>query len=361
MVIDPTTWTIDKAYVHQNEGWSAVFDGDKYHYWKRSFHAAGKYCALTWENRFDASSPHILVINLETQVSWEYHFNTQYGTTQNVNYTWQLTSDILPGQMTPWIDERNNRLYLVRHGFRSGRMDWEVAWTDLTETPSLGYYTFNYLTHDPVPNNSDGGQASYVSFFPDENRFIIASRMNTSLSFRGHIYVSRIDTGALVKEYNGDDWSDMWFWGVGSWPVIHDNKIYAPINYSTDQSQEDRRGMMIVDMDDDTFSYSRPTYNSSLDNYKLYDAQLIINFYKSGTGNNTILFASTNDDPDGGVVLYDINTGKWELWNSDNVDCFLTIDQVHAVGYDSTRGLIAIGNEQYYVGDPASSEEVRFF
>ena len=92
---------------------------------------------------------------------------------------------------------------------------------------------------------------------PDEGVIIISGTSTLLSSSRGHCFVFNYSTGSQLKHYVESDNSGFPYHGL-IYPCVCNGKIYGTLIYTALYDQAERRGLVIIDMSNDTVRYSRP-------------------------------------------------------------------------------------------------------
>lgn len=344
VAIDIDTWTIDNCYTYSagSPTYDLMFGTEDTSYGNNKTDGDHNGVLIVGGGVY---MWHALYINNQAQTIQHYNFQSwgAYGLTKNVD--WEV--DHWRSQyynmsfVASYIDTVNDRLWFALSGDYSSGQGYEAGYIDISAQadPITGLFPYNYVVMSAVSNMSyrsmTGPSVQYSSGFKvcaAQNR-ILQGGLNDISNWWGMLSVYNYTTGSLVKRYWNSDNSGFHYRGCTQ-PVLHDNKVYARILYEPLYGQEDRRGLMIVDMDDDSIEYSRPTY-AQWDNYSFTGTKII----DADTAEPKVVMW----DPYWGLVFYNISGGTWSWLAADDVPG-LTVDgsQTHMV-YDSVGGQVFIG------------------
>lgn len=174
---------------------------------------------------------------------------------------------------------------------------------------------------------------------PDEN-YIALTGTVTGAS-KGFCLVWDMD-GVLLKNYIFSNYADFPILGIMS-PIIKNGILYASVyHYSAVVGEEDKKGMIVINLNTDSITYKSPGYECKND-YQLRDLKLIEN-------ETQILMASFLD----GFVIYDIATDTWLNYNNDNTDSLFlgqpSENELFTVASDDTRDILIGAPTGTYAG-----------
>lgn len=358
VAIDIDTWSIDNCYTWDSG--SPQYD-DMYGQRDTSFAACKQDPSyngcLFWGGA--TYRYHAAHINNQSQTIQEFNFVNwgTYGLVKNVDWDYDgwvsWTYDL--AICATYIDMVNERFWFAMYGDYSSGQAYEFGYIEMAaqQDPISGLYPYNIVGQSWVSSMSylsmTGGRMSRGFNVDAAQNRVIQAGQNTISSWKGMLSVYNYTTGSLIKRYYPDTHSGFHYRGCND-PVLYDNKVYASLIYEPLYGQEERRGMIIVNMEDDSFTYSRPTY-AQWDNYNLRNLKII----DTETADPKIVML----DPYWGVVFYHLNTGLW-TWLSEEDIPGLVIDgkQVH-MAYDSVGGQVFIG-EASSSGDSDSTDIQTF-
>lgn len=348
IVIDPATWTVEKAYTQSgspgfNSYWSDPESPASDAAGGGGIHVDGQLIAISSvaSNIVDARA--ILLIDHATETVREYWFdtNTTYGFQRNVVVPWTDNKTFVSQIKSVFVDAANSRLYMAFESNYGSTIGINIAYLDLTEAADTitGMYELHDLvsiTAADLPYLPVSANGLFLRVYPDDDRIVLSCCTATNVMY-GYVKVFMLSTGLETKSY--DSATNAGFHTRGMrWPVMINNKIYGGISYTSENSQEERRGLMIVDILSDTIIYERPTY-VSIDDYNILDFKII----ESG---GRIIMA----DFVYGVVFYDVTAHTWTLYDGNNVPGF-----PHGVGdYGTAKVAYDEANDYVFTMDQNS-------
>jgi len=352
LAIDVDTWTIEECYNSSSSSpkFSTIYANN--HVWWREDYAWSGYNGIAMQYQYWTA-----LINNQTQTITQYNFanSATYSLTKNVDWDWyaQYSWPIALNFDGTCLDTINDRLWMIARDTYSIHQYTEVGYIDITEQPDpiTGFYTwhnlfFKYqngpLYHWITPSN--GG----FKVFPNESKILCAGTQSVS-SIRGRCRIYNLETGSEMKNYYEETNSGFPYRGIMH-AIIHENKIYASFPYESSYGQEERRGLCIIDMTDDSVRYKRPSFSTRND-YGLTGLILI----DGDTANPRILMDCLD-----GNCIFDINSETWTLFNADNVPgwesggIFMAYDPVNNTIFNSYK------NVQAYREDGSFSNHFKY-
>jgi hypothetical protein len=316
LAIDVDTWTIENCYNHDTSSpkYSALYY-DNGSTWYKDYIMSGYNGTVINDDYW------ITLINNQAETMTEYNFNSYaaYSVVKTVDwdiyafYSWPIA---LSPDCT-FLDTVNDRLWVALRDSYSTSHYLEVGYIDITEQPDpiTGLYTWHTHFHkyQSLPLYHWMGRSGAFRVFPSEGKIVCCGQQSYS-NLYGHCRVYNYTTGSEIKYYHNTTNSGFHYRGM-LWPIIHNNKLYGSFPYESSYGQSERRGLMIVDMDDDSVRYRRPITSgtpdfATRDDYGLWNLELI----DEDTDSPRILMRSFD-----GIAIYDINSDTWDLFNSTNV------------------------------------------
>jgi len=333
--VDVATWQIEDCWNCSTvPAFPAPYCSGSYHVWYGKDHIDGHLVPVG-----TASDPYIASVSLldgEANSIRDFHFksNPTLGITANVSGI-NLESSTYLGKT--WVDAENQRLWVLffKTYYYSSKI--LVGYIDLTESGPI--YNWN-----EVVNDSDVTEVNtYALFFdgelivlPDWDYIIVSmGHVSNGSYWVGRLKVYHYSTGALIKDFYTSANPGFPYHGLRR-VCFYENKIYGGFIYDgAIAGEEDKRGLCIINLADDTITYSRPDF-ASVDDYKIGaissmgDGRLIMNCYTYG------------------IAIYDTDGGTWTLFSNDTLPGLTPtggeeyMDQC-APYYDAESGLIFAG------------------
>ncbi len=148
-----------------------------------------------------------------------------------------------------------------------------------------------------------------------------------------------LSTGAIWKNYSYPTYSGFLYWGIKN-VVYRDNKAYAAFTYHSGDGQGDRRGLLVMDLAHDTFTYYRPSY-ATVDEY--YFNEIIIN------DAGKVIIACGMPGVTDGVAIFDPVDYSWVLYNDTNIPG-LSQHEMTWIAFDELNQMIFTGPGNYFSG-----------
>lgn len=302
-VIDVATWTIDWCYSSKTTpGWNDLFTSN--HVWYRNNKGAGHWVGIA--TCYDPDTHAALVINDSTRTIKEYFFEdySATGAYKSVDLDMDFTSWYIVASQ---IDETNERLYIYWTKGYYYDCRHMLGWIDLNETadPATGKYTWHQVFHGSLGSGINI-QLEVTSFmtmdmdFENDMVFFNYDTGNSALSEdkQGALRIHKISTGAQIKYYNHNDYSG--FHKSGSqFSIYMDGFVYTSFTYIDTYEQQDRRGLLIINLANDSMYYVRPGF-ATLDSYGISG--------KISIGDGKIAMRTWYH----GIQIYDTKSGSWE-------------------------------------------------
>jgi len=304
--IDIDTWTVDDCWdVSTAPAFSSdAFSATQHVWWHRD---KGERYLIPIANRNIAPCRCIGLLNADADTITHYYFdtNTGWGVTKNV--TWTSPSNNTEITHTQ-IDLTNNKLWvcMIDNHYTARRIF--IGYLDLTEGAEP--YTFTEVINElntiteheatGVGKSADG----YFEVRPEDDLIILSGGFQNTI-FDGFMRIWTLSTTALWKYYNHGLFSSFPYYGINRF-VYYGGKIYGAMNYTSSYSQEDYRGIVEIDLSNDTFIYHRPSY-ASINDYDFYDFCL--------GEPNKIICAHFGY----GIAIYNIGNDSWILHSNTNI------------------------------------------
>lgn len=327
-VIDVNNWVVHRNYsTTTTPAYDDIYLNDNISYY--TFHADGKYISFGYSGL-------ITVIDDEEETLTNYCFRDTGNVSANLDNfdphdEWSIVGTTLNVECTK-IDEENNRLYILLTDGASVVHGFVVGYIDLTESPSLGLYTWHEIVAtNSWPTLTMTGLHEMI-ILPDQDIVIVSSRTQIP-DWAGRTDLYKISTGDLIKTYSYSNNIGYPYQGIDN--IIHYNGyLYGSFNYNSGYGQENYRGMVRIDLESESITYLQPSYETK----NSYDLE-----FKKVTLEGLIIIGAQGD----GVVTYEISSGTWIRYNpSDYPDIYLgateTLD--FSVAYNEDDNIIYAGN-----------------
>jgi hypothetical protein len=299
--IDIPTWTVDKCwYGSSTPAFDAYFmtetpperEDCKYQ-------GDGPYSVLVDANAGYPCS--IAVLNTTTEDITYYHTCDHDGYTKNIGWTPDSVGNNEIYCLR--IDATTNRMYLWLHATTS-----QVGYIDLTEAlPAGGLYTWNLLSSINLSGYVSTG-VPWVQIYPDSDFVMWGEPGYHGIGGNtGRLVIWQLSTGALYKNYIHTSDPAFPFTGINHYIFDEDHKIYATFTYNATvgDNDEDKRGLMEINLTTDAISFYRPSW-ASIDDYTFN--RLCLNAANE-------LWITTESY---GVTKFDILTQTWEWFDHSN-------------------------------------------
>jgi hypothetical protein len=331
IVIDTVNWIIEKCYSSAS---SPAFNT----YWNSRLispgrtQGGGQYATV-------GSERYALVINHETETIVQYNFeeNGTFTLTKNIDADWR---GHLPSIIGTHIDAGESRLYITWYHAYASFTAIFFGYIDLTETPdaAIGKYTWNEIFYSPgiVDGYTSPGTSTVVK---DADIVMITINGIWSLGTEGVLLIYSLSGGGLIKKYCMADYPAFPKWDIYS-PVYCDGHIYAHFTYELNYNQSDKRGLLDINMSNDSMSYIVPTYAAGINDFALNR--------KVSTGDGRLIITTAGY----GIQIFDIATGIWKTYDNAEIPGLTTTgsDWFEDVEYDSATGNIfsCSGMGQWY-------------
>lgn len=332
--IDLATWRITNAWNTTSiPAFHAVFAD--VNVWWGCNRSGGKYVVIGTLNE-----PQIGVLNIDTNTITHYHFYDKpaYGIIKNVNWIYSNPTYSSRSLVASFIDEDNDRLYLVLAHNHAFHREIDIVYIDLTEELVPGstynvttvYNSINYFTEVQLTGLRSGD----FKVYPDIYLAILSSSPTIGA---GNLTMFSIDDvtedWTVYKHYTGNDGSDFPYYGILNF-IYYNGYIYGTFEYYTNQPNKKGLCRINVEADPDfAFTFIIPVWPVQYNDYNLYD--LVV------TNDGTIIISSYSY----GITLYDTGTGEWTLYDNDSVIGLTPNgkDIFNAITYDESTGMIIAG------------------
>ncbi len=332
--IDVDTWTIDKSWDKDSVPaipsiyWDNSYSGAKY----KAFLGSGQYVVFGLVGALQPMFATLLDGENDTIVNYAFEDISGYGYSQNVTWTPASTSSTFYLKSVV-VDETNERVWFAftQSSYISANNKIQIGWIPLTSTDN---HTFTDVVNASALFTEYMGAADNhcMRIYPNEDLIVYGMAHPASFeggSWRGITMLFSLSDGGLYKSFSYATHGEYPLLGLKN-PILHDGKIYGGFGYDSRFGQEDFRGLCILDIETETFTYSRPSW-ASVDNYDLYD-------YIALPTENLLIISSTTY----GVTIFDLLSQTWMLYSNDTVngltpnDC----DVFFHLAYDAATGLI---------------------
>lgn len=242
------------------------------------------------------------------------------------------------------VDDVNGRLYCVLQVEGSLGLTYVImGYFTISEEvdAATGLYTFHEIYYNNLSENYASDPVLFSTFHIDVNANLAFIAWGDGLAaYTGRLLILTLDTGLIVKNYTETNNSGFHYYGA-KYLTYYNGHVYASFEYLVDYDQQDRRGMMDIDLATDSIVYVQPSY-ATVDNYGIY--QIV------PTGDDRLLVATAGY----GVQIYDITTGFWTPYDSDSVQGFTPdgYDNFISVSYDAANERVFAGRYRLQSGYP---------
>lgn len=333
--IDTANWEVDKSYTNATSpAYNAMFSTENV--WYHRDHGEGHYAVSSTKSYNHCG---ILLIDDANESITQYFLkdSATYLVNRNVsgiNYRTGFNESNARISST-WLDVDSNKLFI--HMFFAspyGDSFNLVGYIDITETAVGGYYTFNEVYYDG--NDSLFTEEQLLGeihlHYIKESGYLLMSSLVPVEVWQGKLNVLNVNNGGLVKEYTFAGNPTFPYQGVG-YLTYYNNSVFASFLYRTYNSQDNYRGLVEINISNDTIQYHRPDW-ATVDSYGLG--------MKKSMGDGRILIAASIY----GVAIYDTSSGDWTLFDNSNLPGFEPDEpsNVTSVEYDSVNNIIFCGS-----------------
>lgn len=257
--------------------------------------------------------------------------------------TYQFVADLvtpIPQNTTGWPTEVSNmpfkcqvdadamRLYLFGNNGYVWHPDGAVGFIDLT-APGPNYEV------QMIFDERNWGIADVESLGIHDGDFLVVPSADmvfitwtgSGSGVHGGMRIYQLSTGARIIDIRND--SNPGFPYCGLYDICYkDGKIYGNFPYTTNFGQQDRRGIVEINLVDYACVYYRPSYETK-DDYRLFGPRVL--------ASGEILFEGWNGE---GVVLWDPASSTWTQYTMANLPGLNTDSWVGNVMYDELTGTI---------------------
>ena len=333
IVIDTINWEIEKCYSSSSSpAFSDYWDSINVNY--KSNQGGSHYVSV-------GAKQYAMIIdhNLKTITQYNFADNNEYSLLQNIDVDWRdwyRSYEIIGTH----IDADENRLYITWYSEYSGNIDLIFGFIDISETPDVqtDKYTWHEIFYRPDDINAyiTPGTSTIVK---ESDIVMISFYGLDQLQSEGGLLVYSLSSGNLIKKYFPDSFSSLPKWGMIH-PVYYDKHIYAHFTYESNYGQENKRGLVDIDTNNDSIQFITPSYASGVNDYLLNR--------KIATGDGRLII-STNGY---GIQIFNISTGEWVEYDNAKIPGLTPngSDSFNDIEYDSATGNIfaSSGNGGWY-------------
>ncbi|MDX9788885.1 MAG: hypothetical protein RBT11_19065 [Desulfobacterales bacterium] len=314
LTIDIATWTIQKAVTnHTVPAFSDIYTANNI--LSDKWRSDGQFLCFGISGGF-----HFAVYNAEADTIVQYSLNESitYGLDPNMNAQMSVGCAYDINHSCPVIAAQvvasDRRLYLLLAYSSAYCATIIVGSIDLaenvdpitnlasfTEVWKIGYQATRLVITQGDDNNF------LVS--PDDDLLFVAAHNSLAVGneqYHGGLWVIQLSTGQLIFSMNYITNSSFHKCGIRRLCYANGH-LYGSFDYCENYGQEDRRGLMDINIAAQSVSYHRPTY-ASLDSYALNG--------KTVGPDGKILIATTTEF---GVVTFDPQTYEWTYYNEETV------------------------------------------
>lgn len=298
VVIDTINWVVEKCY-------SATSSPAFSDYWCQEQIVAGRnqgggHYAVVGEQRY------AMVINHDAETITQYNFedNAVFSFEKNIDVDWRNRGYLITGTH---VDADEDRLYITWYSEYAGNVDLLFGYIDLTETPdaATGKYTWNEIFYRPddIGDYIHPGTSTIVK----EADIVMITFYGVSiLNSIGGLLVYSLSSGNLIKRYLSAYFPELPKWDIFH-PVCYDGHIYAHFTYEANYGQEDKRGLVDIDMSNDSVRYITPSYASGVNDFALNR--------KIATGDGRLIISTYGY----GIQIFTISTGAWVAYDNTKI------------------------------------------
>lgn len=352
-VVDCTDFTVTDCYSNTTTpAIPALFSDSICSCINQQNKGAGKYLCYASNNAIKAAG----CIDTQTQTVRSYYFRDVDSLAVVRNVDWDTHEEDFDYADADYfyryvelngtaVDEVNGRLYCVLQvagGLGNSLVIMGYFTISEEVDPATGLYTFHEIYYNNAALGNYAEDPVLFSTFhidvPANLAFI--SWGDGLAAYTGRLLIITLDTGLVVKNYSETGYSAFHYYGA-KYLTYYDGHVYASFEYLDTYDQQDRRGMMDIDLATDSIVYVQPSY-ATVDNYGIY--QIV------ATGDGRLLIATAGY----GVQIYDIATGFWTPYDSDTVQGLTPdgYDNFISVAYDSVNERIFAGRYRLQSGYP---------
>lgn len=331
--IEIATWRITNSWTTTSiPNFHTVFANDSI--WWGCNRSGGKYVVIGTE------TPTIAVLNVETNTIKHYYFcgRPVYGIIKNVN--WEPSNPTYQSRTlaATYIDEDNDRLYVILIYNYAIRREIDIVYIDLTEELVPGstynvttvYNSVNYFTEVQLRGIKSGD----FKVYPNSNlAFMSSYSLLGPASLTAFSIDEESDVWAVYKNYTGDDATKFPYYGIINF-LYYNSYLYCTFDYYV--NEPNKKGLCRINIEADpdyAFTFMEPVWPVQYNDYELYDLTV--------TNDGKIIVTSLLY----GISIYDTGTGLWTLYDNDSVIGLTPSGEniFNTIAYDETTGLMVGG------------------
>ena len=332
VVIDTINWSVTDSYtLTSTPAYENIFYSQ--HVWPHRAKGQGQYVTVSTTQSVDYCATMLLDNLNKTITTFIFKDAVAYGLTENVTgMDWG--TDFLKDNAKiyyTFVDVSNNRLYVV--------LGVSYIWSPVVW---VGYFKINegydftvirkFVSSDSVQlTDTDIVGLNTVFYMADREEICLCFAHNNVSSWQGRMVVIDLD-GKTVKNYTYANNKTFHYNGIYS-PVYYNGHVYGSIYYKSTYGEENKRGLIDIDLETDNILYHTPTW-ATLNDYNLG--------LKVSTGDGRILMAVFSY----GVGSYDILNDTWSIYNNDNIPGLepLSVFYPVSIDYDPATETIFLGS-----------------
>ncbi|MFW6001810.1 MAG: sialidase family protein [archaeon] len=276
--------------------------------------------------------------------------NLEYGLEANID-NYERFAPSGTGKYNPIIDvivnQDTKKLWIIFGGYSIWSLSrfWlQVGYIDLTQ--EVGPYTWNeVITYYFKEDYSYFFKENAAYYIDEDNDYLIFTNGATYGSGADlRIVIMSLSENAIVKQYYKSEYDALPKNGFvsntgmfGSKPSIHyddiNEKLYCGIKYCSDSTEEDKRGLMELDLNNNSITYHRPTHETK-DEYYLKEF-----FYVEDRDSLLMVCGKA-------VLEFSLVTKTWKEYSSNTIPGFCPFAEskvrIYSIDYDPI-------NEQVFV------------
>ncbi|HXK36148.1 MAG TPA: sialidase family protein, partial [Candidatus Paceibacterota bacterium] len=317
--IDVDTWTIDKAWTGES---IPAFPTVLYTWWDNTRNDK-HLVAIIRRNGIS-----LLDGEADTIRNFEFTNDVELSLVKNVD-GWP--ADVSSAPQKVQVDADASRLYLFGWSGYFANPSGAVGYIDLTDPGPT------YSVH-MVFDERNWGISDVASIGLPDGDFLVVPAIDmvfitwiggATSGTGGGLRIYQLSTGARILSIDGGLGDNPGFPFYGLYDICYrDGKIYGNFPYTALYGQQDRRGIVSIDLTDYACVYFRPSY-ATKDNYRLFGPRVL--------ASGEILFEGWNGE---GVVLWDPDSSSWTQYLSTAIPGLPADSWTGNVMYDELTGTI---------------------
>lgn len=274
---------------------------------------------------YDENSDALNLLNGSNNTIIKYYFSDNEAKGYVKNTDWQQYGGANSIE-TVQADTIDNRLYVYWIGTQTSKSYIQIGYFDLSDTtPPFSFVTIVEET-DTVTGAFE--IVSEMRVYPNDDKIFICGSINLFLGGGLRIYSK---SGAVIDDYRNSNDPNFPKWGLEN-ICYHGGFLFGSFIYTASYGQENRRGIVKINLSTRQITYHRPTW-ATVDDYEVTSIE-------PGESDELIITCYSY-----GVTIYNITSDTWQLFNNDNIPGMIADDNYsfRCSEYDSVNGYIFAG------------------